>query len=213
VTGLEAERQGQPIHITARLVVGADGALSNVRQSLGIAAEMYLYPEAYLIAILDSGSEITDAKYFVGNRSILGMFPAAGRKVYLFYMIPAGSFERVKADGFEPLRAAWTRIDPSGESLFRNLTDWTQTAYMPTGRVKAATWVADGAALLGDAADHGAGDVDDVALHHAAPAVEESDELVAVDGNALQYGAADDRVQSGAVATAGEDSDPLGHRG
>ena len=114
VTGLEAERQGHPVHITARLVVGADGALSNVRQSLGIAAEMYLYPEAYLIAILDSGSEVTEAKYFVGNRSILGMFPAAGRKVYLFYMIPAGSFEQVKAAGFEPLRAAWTRIDPSG---------------------------------------------------------------------------------------------------
>ena len=152
VAGLEAERQGHPVHITARLVVGADGALSNVRQSLGIAAEMHLYPEAYLIAILDSGSEVTEAKYFVGNRSILGMFPAAGRKVYLFYMIPAGSFEQVKAAGFEPLRAAWTRIDPSGESLFRNLADWTQTAYMPTGRVKAATWVADGAVLLGDAA-------------------------------------------------------------
>ena len=93
VTGLEAERQGLPVHITARLIVGADGALSNVRQSLGIAAEMHLYPEAYVIAILDSSSEVTEAKYFVGNRSILGMFPAAGRKVYLFYMIPAGSFE------------------------------------------------------------------------------------------------------------------------
>ena len=64
----------------------------------------------------------------------------------------------------------------------------------------------DRAALLGDAADHGAGDVDDVALHHAAPAVEESHELVAVDGDALEDGAADDGVQSGAVAAAGEDS-------
>ena len=64
----------------------------------------------------------------------------------------------------------------------------------------------DGAALLGDAADHGAGNVDDVALDDAAPAVEESHEFVAVDGDALEDGAADDGVQSGAVAAAGEDS-------
>ena len=65
----------------------------------------------------------------------------------------------------------------------------------------------DGAALLGDTADNSAGNGDDVALNDAAPAVEEPDEFLAVDGDALQYGAADNRVQSGAVATAGEDSD------
>ena len=64
----------------------------------------------------------------------------------------------------------------------------------------------DGAALLGDAADHGAGDVDDVALNDAAPAVQEPHEFVAVDGDALEDGAADDGVQSGAVATAGKNS-------
>ena len=64
----------------------------------------------------------------------------------------------------------------------------------------------DGAALLGDAADHGAGDVDDVALDNAAPAIQESHEFVAVDGDALEDGATDDGVQSGAVSAAGEDS-------
>jgi hypothetical protein len=64
----------------------------------------------------------------------------------------------------------------------------------------------DGAALFRDTADHGPGEVDDVTFHHTAPAVAESDELVAVDGNALEDGATDDRVQSGAVSAAGEDS-------
>ena len=64
----------------------------------------------------------------------------------------------------------------------------------------------DGAALLGNAADHGPGDVDDVALNNAAPAVEETDELVAVDGNSFKDCTADNRIQSGAVATAGKDS-------
>ena len=64
----------------------------------------------------------------------------------------------------------------------------------------------DGAALLGDAADHGAGNVNHIALDDAAPAVEESYEFVAVDGDPLEDGAADDGVQSGAVAAAGENS-------
>ena len=49
--------------------------------------------------------------------------------------------------------------DVDGRSLrslprsFRSLSDWNQTAYMPTGRVRTSpTWVADGAVLIGDAA-------------------------------------------------------------
>jgi monooxygenase len=105
-----------------------------------------------LIAILESPRIETEARYFVGQRTILGLFPAAGRKVYLFYMIPAGSFDQIKTKGLEFLRQAWTIIAPSYEDLFKSLIDWNQTAYMPTGRVKTKTWVMDGAALLGDAA-------------------------------------------------------------
>ena len=64
----------------------------------------------------------------------------------------------------------------------------------------------DGAALFGDASDERAGDGNDVPFNHAAPSVEEPHEFVAVDGNAFEDGAADDGVQSGAVAAAGEDS-------
>jgi 2-polyprenyl-6-methoxyphenol hydroxylase-like FAD-dependent oxidoreductase len=102
--------------------------------------------------MLDSPRDLPDARYFVGERTILGLFPAAGRKVYLFYMIPAGSFEHVKARGRAALQRAWLAIDPSGADIFNSLVDWNQTAYMPTGRVKTSTWVTNGAALLGDAA-------------------------------------------------------------
>jgi hypothetical protein len=64
----------------------------------------------------------------------------------------------------------------------------------------------NGAALLGDTTDQHAGNIDDVTLNHTPPAVKETDKLVAVDGNALQHGAADNGVQSGAVAAAGENS-------
>ena len=152
VVGLTARRGSETVAVKAKVVVGADGALSKVREVLAIPTDVHLYPQGYLIAILDSPILVTEAKYFVGKKTILGMFPAAGNKVYLFYMIAAGSYDRVKEQGIPALQQAWTAIDPSCEPLFRALRDWNQTAFMPTKRVRTPTWVADGAVLIGDAA-------------------------------------------------------------
>jgi len=152
VVGVEAECEGKPLTISAKLLVGADGAFSKVREALGIPSRLHLYREGYLIAILDSPDEMDEARYFVGRRTIFGLFPAAGRKVYLFYMIQAGSMPAMKAAGLESLRAKWLTIDPGLEKTVQSLVDWDQTAYMPAARVRTARWVADGAALIGDAA-------------------------------------------------------------
>ncbi|MDR4471925.1 MAG: hypothetical protein MRJ92_04490 [Nitrospira sp.] len=63
-------------------------------------------------------------------------------------MIKAGSYDAVKAQGLEALRRAWVRIDPAMEAIVPGLVDWSQTGYMPTGRVRTDRWVADGSALL-----------------------------------------------------------------
>lgn len=67
-------------------------------------------------------------------------------------MIPSGSMDAVKQRGIPALQQVWTKIAPKFAGLFRRLSDWSQTAYMPTGRVRTPTWVADGAVLIGDAA-------------------------------------------------------------
>jgi len=152
VTGLVARRGDEEVTIRAKVVVGADGAFSKVREALQIPADLHLYPQGYLIAILDSPLPVTEAKYFVGKKTILGLFPAAGDKVYCFYMIPTGTYDKVKAQGLPALQQAWTAIDPTLKPVFQRLTDWSQTAFMPTGRVRTPTWVADGALLIGDAA-------------------------------------------------------------
>lgn len=152
VVGVEVVRDGRPARIAARLVVGADGPFSKVREALGVPARLHRYRHGYLIAILECPDGLDEGRYFVGRGEILGLFPAAGGKVYLFDMIPAGSFEQVQAQGLDARIRRWIRTDPSLEKTFRTLTDWRQTAYMPTGRVVADTWVADGAVLIGDAA-------------------------------------------------------------
>ena len=152
VVGLTAKQGEDHVTVKAKVVVGADGAFSKVREALQISADLHLYPQGYLIAIAEAAVPISEAKYFVGKRTILGMFPAAGNNVYLFYMIKAGSYDHVKEQGIPTLQKAWIAIDPSSEAIFRTLTDWKQTAFMPTGRVRTPTWVADGAVLIGDAA-------------------------------------------------------------
>jgi 6-methylpretetramide 4-monooxygenase len=152
VTGVIAEREGRRITVEAKLVIGADGALSQVRDALGIPSRLHRYPEAYLIAMLENPDDLDQARYYVGRRTIFGLFPAAARRMYLFYMIPADSMQALKAAGLEALRRRWLAIDPSLEKIVATLQDWNQTAYMPAGRVRTSTWVADGAALIGDAA-------------------------------------------------------------
>jgi 2-polyprenyl-6-methoxyphenol hydroxylase-like FAD-dependent oxidoreductase len=152
VVGLTAKQGDQERTIRAKVVVGADGAFSKVREALQIPADLYLYPQGYLIALLDAAIPMGEAKYFVGKRTILGLFPAAGDKIYAFYMIKTGSYDQVKAQGLSTLQNAWIAIDPVNEPIFRTLIDWKQTAFLPTGRVRTPTWVADGAVLIGDAA-------------------------------------------------------------
>ncbi len=154
VIGVEAEVEGKSLRIAARLVVGADGPFSRVRDALGIPTTLHRYADSYLVAVLDCPDTLHDAQYFLGNREILGVFPAAGRQVYLVYMIEAASMDGIRAAGVESLQKKWSAICPDLSATFRGFQRWEQSAYMPAGRVRAATWVADGAVLIGDAA-HG----------------------------------------------------------
>jgi monooxygenase len=151
VVGLATEGPDGPRTIKANLVVGADGVFSKVREALNVPADLHLYPEGYLIAIVESDEQVSESFYYVGHKQILGLFPATGSKVYLFYMIPSGSYEALKQRGVSALQETWGEIAPQFRNVFRNLRDWNQTAYMPTGRVRTPTWVADGAVLIGDA--------------------------------------------------------------
>ena len=154
ISGVEAEIDGKLVRIGAKLVVGADGPFSMVRKSLGIAAQLHEYKESYLVAALEDKNDLTESQYFVGKQTILGIFPGSGHKVYVFYMIPSGTVSSLKEQHPEVLTQKWKMIYPELSQTFDTLQHWNQTAYMGTGRVRAKTWITDGAVLIGDAA-HG----------------------------------------------------------
>ena len=154
VTGVEAQSQGKVVRISAKIVVGADGPFSRVREKLGIATQLHRYKESYLISILPCPEKLEESQYFLGEKEILGVFPAAKHQVYLFYMIAADSLKDIKAQGIEALQQKWRAIYPDLEQTIQGLESWEQTAYMGTGRARAKTWVTNGVVLIGDAA-HG----------------------------------------------------------
>ncbi len=154
IIGVQAEIDGVTVQIGSQVVVGADGPFSRVRKALNISASLHRYHDSYLVAALDSPEDLHEGQYFVGQRTILGLFPAPGQKVYVLYMVSSDSLTQLKAQGVAPLREQWKTIAPNLGSLFDAFEDWQQTAYMGTGRVRAKTWVKDRAIIMGDAA-HG----------------------------------------------------------
>ncbi len=128
VVGVSTQGPDGTHTVRAKIVVGADGAFSKVREALKIPADLYLYLDGYLIAILESDEPVSESFYYVGHRTILGIFPATGNKAYLFYMIPKDSMEAVKQQGIPALQQIWSQIAPQFSRLFRCLNDWGQYA-------------------------------------------------------------------------------------
>ena len=150
VRGQDGESSTQ---IEAPLVVGADGAGSLVRQALGLPADLHRYRHGYLIALLarPSGME-GEARYYVGRGEVFGLFPAPEERVLALYMVEAAAVNEFKARGLEFFKQRVAAIDPAMRIPLEKLTAWDQVGFLPCARVRAARWVVDGAALIGDAA-------------------------------------------------------------
>ena len=126
VVGVEAEVEGRSIQISAKLVIGADGPFSKVREALAIPTQLHRYPESYIVSILDCPDDLQETQYCIGRGTILGLFPVAQQKVYVVYMVPSDSMSAVKVDGLGTLREKWTAIYPGLRRTFENLREWEQ---------------------------------------------------------------------------------------
>jgi monooxygenase len=137
--------------LTCRLLVGGDGARSEVREALRIPARVHSYRDGYLTLVVPRppGFE-SEGRYYLGRREILGFFPVSTNQLYLFYLIPRAALEGMRRRGSDALKDSILRIDSSVP--LDGFSSFEQVAFMPCHRVRARRWVADCAALIGDAA-------------------------------------------------------------
>jgi monooxygenase len=153
VSGILARQGENRVELTGKMVVGGDGGRSQVRSALDIHAKIYQYRDGYFTARLVRPSGFNqDSRYYVGNRKILALFPVSQEYLYLLYLIPTKERDSFQQKGISEWKKELLSIDSILEEPLKRLTDWSQVHYMPVFRIRASSWVAEGAALLGDAA-------------------------------------------------------------
>jgi 2-polyprenyl-6-methoxyphenol hydroxylase-like FAD-dependent oxidoreductase len=157
VVGVQADNRikGQGLYLKAPVVVGADGVYSKVRSEMRIPYRLKCYRHGYLTLFLKRPASFgQEGRYYVGRKEILGIFPVSEVLLYLFYLVPVDDQLRLKdrPGSLEAIKKAIETIDPVVKEALGDITSWEQIGYMPCRKVKAVRWVADGVALMGDAA-------------------------------------------------------------
>ncbi len=152
VKGVRATIAKSVHNLQADVIVGADGAMSKVRESAGIEARAKKYPSSYVVTVADDVDKSPDeARHYLAKGKMLGIFPLPGGS-YLFYYLPAGTFEGLKANGLEPFKTKLTTLAPELEGPLKTINSWEDFSYMVPQGIRTDSWVSDHVALIGDAA-------------------------------------------------------------
>jgi 2-polyprenyl-6-methoxyphenol hydroxylase-like FAD-dependent oxidoreductase len=159
VAGVRAKRGDATLALEARLVVGDDGGNSVVRARLGIPIQLDVFPVDFVTATLSRWPLPPHrVRGWIRTKGFGDGLPAAvfipwpGNEGVLLMPLPAARARRVFEQPPERFWSALERVTPLAGALHEQLEfprDFRQVA-RPFGHV--GSYVADGAALIGDAA-------------------------------------------------------------
>jgi len=144
--------------IEARLVVGADGAASRVREAAGIDSRVTDYPQRALVAHFDTSLSHRDVAWqWFGEHGVLALLPLpvtglahdpAGR-VSMVWAAPHALADELQAMTHEQLAA---RVQQATGSALGAMTSISRVAGFPLRLARASSLIAPRVALVGDAA-------------------------------------------------------------
>jgi 2-polyprenyl-6-methoxyphenol hydroxylase-like FAD-dependent oxidoreductase len=153
VGGLRYRRDGQDHELGAWCVAGADGAGSAVRRELAIPLRPWGHDQAYVVGIGDRPAELEDGAALVyhGAGYANGVIPL-GDSAYFYDSVTPANRTAVEARELDAWRAAYAARVPFAAELTAGLTRWEELTVLAARPGRARRRIADGAALLGDAA-------------------------------------------------------------
>ena len=136
--------------LATRLVIGADGANSVVRRSLGIAGQQKHYDQTALVlhALPENSHDETAWQQF-NDDGPLALLPLADARVSIVRSAPPATIARLQGLPDTELGAALTA---ASNGVLGNLMPASPRAAFPLGAAQAETYAVDRAVLIGDAA-------------------------------------------------------------
>jgi len=148
---IKAERNGSPVEFSAKIIIGADGENSRVRQALGIPAHVRKYPDDFLFMLAGPVASFQiEARQYVARGKMAGFFPTRA-STYIFYYLPGRRLQQFKSQKLESFLNELANIEPEVSDFLGSLRSWEDITHVSARRIDVNSWVADGAALLGDA--------------------------------------------------------------
>lgn len=136
--------------IEARLVVGADGRKSRVREAAGITARDWSYPQVALTAILSHRREHRDASTEFHTRSgPCTLVPMPGRRSSLVWLLKPGEAERIA--GLDDIAFA-RAVERQTHSILGAMTVAGPRGRVPMGGLSVDRFAEARMALIGEAA-------------------------------------------------------------
>lgn len=139
--------------VETRLVVGADGVRSWIRQAAGIVAEPRAYEQTAVVAnfACERAHRGFARQWFHGNGAVLAWLPLPGRRVSIVWSAPSELAAQLMT--LEPAALA-ERVATAGGHVLGALETLTAPAAFPLSYLRLPATVAHRLALIGDAA-HG----------------------------------------------------------
>lgn len=136
--------------VEARLVVGADGRKSRVREAAGISARDWNYPQVALTAILSHRREHQDASTEFHTRSgPCTLVPMSGRRSSLVWLVEPGEAERIA--GLDDTAFA-RAVERQTHSILGAMTVAGPRGRVPMGGLSVDRFADGRMALIGEAA-------------------------------------------------------------